>query len=205
MSKSLTLLTALIVLAACSGGGSEDTTTSTTTPADTTTSTSRPTTTTNPPPTTTTTEAATTTLPTASTTTAVDVLAPEGSGCTPGAGALPDGLWYGQVADFDADGIAFDLACWFSGDAATAAAAEDGEESPPPNPYYVRNQNEQLRELEIEPDTPVLWYLSGDPTDSQEGSFREWIEFLGTQEFRLGIWLTISEGEVTEIEEMWVP
>lgn len=204
MSRSLTLLTALTVLAACSGGGSEDTTTSTTTPADTTTSTSRPTTTTNPPPTTSTTEA-TTTLPPATTTTAVDVLAPEGSGCTPGTEDLPDGLWYGEIADFDTDGISFDLACWFSGDAATAAAAEDGEESPPPNDYYVRNQNEQLRELEIDPDTPVLWYLSGDPNDSEDGTFIKWIEFLGTQEFRLGIWLTISEGEVTEIEEMWVP
>ena len=77
------------------------------------------------------------------------------------------------MADFDDDGISFDLACWFSGEAATAAA-EDGEESPPPNDYYVRNQNAQLRELGVDPDTPVLWHLSGDPSDSQQGTFSEW-------------------------------
>jgi hypothetical protein len=203
MRTHLALLTIGVLLTACSGAGEADTS-STTIALPETTTTAVPGTTSSHPvvSTTTTTPPATSSLPT---TTTLDVLAPEGSGCTPGTDLLPDGVWYGLVADFDDDGISFDLGCWFSGDAATAAAAEDGEESPPPNDYYVRNQNTQLRELEVAPDTPVLWYLSGDPSDSQQATFSEWVEFLETQEFRLGVWLTISGGEVTEIEEQWVP
>lgn len=191
MRKLLALLATGILLAACSGDGTTATSTTSTTPPDTSTTSAPP--------------ATTTTAPLATTTTVVDTLAPEGSGCTPSTDDLSDGLWYGRVSHFDAAGISFDLACWFSGDAATAAAAEDGEESPPPNDYYVRNQNEQVRELEVATDTPVLWYLSGDPNDSREGTFSEWTDFLETQDFHLGVWITIADGEVTEIEEQWVP
>ncbi|HEX6299843.1 MAG TPA: hypothetical protein VF148_05230 [Acidimicrobiia bacterium] len=200
MRKLLALLTAGILLATCSAEGSADTSTTTTSAPDTTTTHAPPDTTTTVPPA----MSSTTAVPD-TTTTVTAQLGPEGSGCTPGTNVLPDGVWYGLVADFDDDGISFDLACWFSGDAATAAAAEDGEESPPPNDYYVRNQNAQLRELEVAPDTSVLWYLSGDPSDSQEGMFSEWVDFLETQDFQLAIWVTISNGEVTDIEEQWVP
>lgn len=203
MRKLLALMATGMLLAACSDGTPD--TSTTTTAAQTTTTSAAVTTTMTPQPTTTTTGAPTTTLPPMTTTSLVDALAPEGSGCTPGSQDLPDGLWYGQVSVFDDDGISFDLACWFTGDAATAAAAEDGAESPPPNDYYVRNQNTQLRELEVAPDIPVLWYLSGDPNDSQQGNFSEWVEFLETQDFRLSIWVTIDNGEVTAIEEQWVP
>lgn len=130
---------------------------------------------------------------------------PDGSGCTPGAGDLPDGNWYGLVADFSADGISFDLACWFSNPDATVAAAEDGEESPPPNDYYVRNHNDLLRHLEVDPSTPVTWYPSGAPDDVAEGTFADWTDHLAEEEIWFGVWVTISDGAVTEIEEMWVP
>jgi len=203
MRKHLALLTVGILFAACSGDGVAETSITTIALPETTT-TAVPGTTSSTPVTSTTTitPPTTTSLPT---TTTLDLLVPEGSGCTPGTDVLPDGVWYGLVADFDDDGISFDLACWFSGDAAAAAADEDGEESPPPNDYYVRNQNAQLRELGIDPDTPVLWYLSGDPSDSQQGIFSEWVDFLESQDFRLSIWVTISDGGVTEIEEQWVP
>lgn len=197
MRNLLTHLIGVILVAACSGDITAETT-ATSTPSPTTTTPVALTTTSTTAPAT-----SSTAIP-AATSTVVDSLAPQGSGCTPGSDRLPDGLWYGRVADFDDEGIAFDLACWFTGDAATTAAAEDGEESPP-NGYYVRNQNEQLRNLDVEAVTPVLWYLSGDPSDSRQGTFAEWVDFLATQGFRLDIWLTIDEGGVTQIEEQWVP
>jgi hypothetical protein len=109
------------------------------------------------------------------------------------------------VDAFDATGISFDLACWFTGEAAEVAADEDGEESPPPNDYYVRNENDEVRLLAVAGDTPVTWYPSGDPNDIVEGTFADWIEYLEGVEFRLGIWVTISGGQVTEIVEQWVP
>jgi hypothetical protein len=109
------------------------------------------------------------------------------------------------VDSYDPQGISFDLACFFSGDAAVVAAAEDGAESPPPNDYYVRNQNETLRQLDIAATVPVTWYPTGDPQDIAAGEFSEWIGHLSQEEFWLAIWVTITDGEVSEIVEQWVP
>lgn len=190
------MLIAAVVFASCAGDGAANTTTTSTQPPttgrpDTTTTGDASTPTTTPPPTTSTTEG--------------DPLAPEGSGCAPGPGDLPDGEWYGGVRRFDDQGISFDLACFFVGDAATSAAAEDGEESPPPNDYYVRNQNAEARDLTIDADTPVTWYPSGDPSDVVNGTFVEWVDYLATRESYLAIWVTIDDGVVTMVEEQWVP
>ena len=110
-----------------------------------------------------------------------------------------------MVEAYDATGISFDLACWYTGEAAVAASAEDGEESPPPNDYYVRNENTQLRLLGVSAATPVTWYPSGDPNDAVAGTYADWTVFLDGQEFRNAVWVTIASGTVTEIEEQWVP
>lgn len=205
-----------LVAAACGDGDSQDTTTTTvaettTTTEPTTTTTTEPTTTT-PPLETTTTEATTTTTvattaTTETTTTTVDTNAlAEGSGCTPGTpDTLPDGRWFGFVADGGADAILFDLACWFVGDAAVLAAAEDSEESPPPNDYYIRNANPDLRALPVVPDTMVTWYPSeGDPTSEDVVPFEDWL-VARSGEYPLGVWVTTEDGRIVAIDEQWVP
>ncbi len=197
MRRLIALLATATLMVSCTAEGGNQTTTMS--PAETTSTTTVAATTT-------TAEATTTsTTPPSSTTTEGDPLAPEGSGCTPGTDTLPDGEWYGGVRGFDERGFSFDLACLYIGDAAEAAAAEDGEESPPPNDYYVRNENDQVRMLTVDADTPVTWYTSGDPNDEVTGTYAEWIEFLATQESYLGIWVTVESGAVTEITERWVP
>lgn len=198
MSRILWALALVLFVVACNGEGAQTTTTTTTSLAPSTTDTAPVSTTSTEAPTTTSTGAA-------STTTIVDPLAPEGSGCTPGTEVLPDGLWFGVAHEYDENGIAFDLACWFTGEAAVVAAAEDGAESPPPNDYYVRNKNEQLRLLAVVQSVPVVWYPTGDPNRPATGSYSEWITFLDTQQFRNAIWVTIADGTVTMIEEQWVP
>jgi len=192
-----TFLVTLAILASCTGEGVEQT--ATTPPGDTTTTVSGETTTT------TTGATTTSTTPPTSTTAVGDPLAAEGSGCTPGTDTLPDGEWYGGVRGFDEQGFSFDLACLYIGDAAAVAASEDGEESPPPNDYYVRNENDQVRMLSVDSDTPVTWYTSGDPNSDVTGTYAAWIEFLATQESYLGIWVTVEDGAVVEIAEWWVP
>jgi hypothetical protein len=44
----------------------------------------------------------------------------DGSGCAPGPGPLPDGIWYGEVTAFDDASLAFNLICRYSGDRARA-------------------------------------------------------------------------------------
>lgn len=132
---------------------------------------------------------------------------PSGSGCTPGETiALPEGEWYGSVVSASASAIEFDLACWFTGEAAVDAAAEDGAESPPPNDYYVRNDNALIRSLPVSPDTEVTWYpVGGDPTSEEVATFQDWVEGAAARGYFLAVWLEVIDGEVIRIREQWVP
>jgi hypothetical protein len=130
----------------------------------------------------------------------------EGSGCTPGPGDLPDGEWFGYVVEARPGAMEFDLACWFTGNAAVQAAKEEGAESPPPNDYYVTNGNPAIRSLNVADQAVVIWYPnSGDPTTETTVSYADWL--LGVEErgHILGVWLEVDEGEVSAIREQWVP
>ncbi len=190
----------MILMTSC-GGSTEAGTTTTIGVEPTTTSTASPgTTTTTPTGTTTVTSGETTT------TSSANVDGPEGPGCTPDSdGTLPEGHWFGFVVSTAVDSIEFDLACWFSGQAAIDAATEDDEESPPPNDYYVRNQNELTRTVVVWSDADVLFYPTGDPTSETHGTFEEWTDAVSGRGYVFGVWLDVIDGEATAITEQWVP
>ncbi len=202
--RSIIGMISLALVTACSGssGGEAGTTTSAATtaaPTVTTTTTTHPTAITTTPATTT-----ATTIGVSSTTTAPPD-GPSGSGCTPGdAVVLPEGEWYGVVVSASESGIEFDLACWFTGDAAVVAAAEDGGE-PPPNDYYVRNESSQIRSLSVSVETPVIWYPSGDPASEAVATFADWVEGVNSRGLLFGVWLEVIDGEVFRLREQWVP
>lgn len=207
MGRAGAAICGVLLVAACAGPGtapsstgSAPVTSSTTSPPTTTTSTTTtlaPTTT--PAPT-------TTTGPASPPTTMPPADGPSGSGCTPGdAATLPEGEWFGFVSATSATSIDFDLACWFGGQAAVEAAAEDGEESPPPNDYYVRNENPQARSLIVSTEARVVWYPTGDPTSGTESGFEEWSEGVASRGFMFGVWIEVIDGEVLRIREQWVP
>ena len=130
---------------------------------------------------------------------------PSGSGCTPGdAVSLPEGEWYGLVTSASQSGVEFDLACWFTGAAAVEAAAEDGAESPP-NDYYVRNDNPQIRSLPVSSETEVIWYPTGDPASEVTVTFADWVDGANSRGHFFGVWLDVIDGEVFRIREQWVP
>lgn len=129
-----------------------------------------------------------------------------GSGCLPGTDELSDGRWFGFVADADENGLRFDLACWFSGSAAVDAAAEDGEESPPPNDYHIRNVSDLLRDVGVAASVPVGWLpIPGDPASTETIAYEQWRVDRVSREFQPGIWLEIRDGEAAIIEEQYVP
>jgi hypothetical protein len=103
------------------------------------------------------------------------------------------------------ESLAFDLACWFTGDGAILAAAEDGEESPPPNDYYVRNANPETRSVPVASDIEVVFYPDGDPANEDTVSYEEWVALVAQRGYELGVWLEVEEGVITEIREQWVP
>ena len=130
-----------------------------------------------------------------------------GSGCTPGTPeTLPDGRWYGLIVEAAGTDIAFDLACWFSGDAAIVAAAEDGAESPPPNDYHVRNNSSRVRTLTVAPGADVSWLANpGDPATAEVIEFPTWLVDRQDRFHQPAVWLTVEGGVVTGIEEQYVP
>jgi hypothetical protein len=129
-----------------------------------------------------------------------------GSGCMPGSDTLPDGRWFGFVAEADESEVSFDLACWFTGSAAADAAAEDGEESPPPNDYYIRNENEQLRQVPVASDATVQCLCSDtDSTELIAMTYAEWLSGRATRTYQPGVWIEVADGAVSLIEEQYVP
>ena len=116
-------------------------------------------------------------------------------------------MWFGYVDSTATASLEFDLACWFGGDGAILAAAEDGEESPPPNDYYIRNVNPQLRTIPVASDATVSWLpSSGDPSTQTTVPYADWLVGRAARtDYQPGIWVTITGGEATFIEEQYQP
>lgn len=185
-----------VLVGACSGG---DGSTTTTAGAVDTTSTVAPVTSTSGP--------TTTTTPATSTTTPDTNTFASGSGCTPGSDELPDGEWFGYVVGAAPGVVDFDLACWFSGDAADLAAAEDGEESPVPNDYYIRNENPGLRTVAVAAEVEVLAMANvGDPATEAPMAYSDWLASrVDDADVPMDVWIVVEDGEVVSITEQYRP
>lgn len=217
--RSFALFIALaLVASACGGGEAVDTTTT----SSLVTTTSAVVSTTIPEATTTTAAATTTTLPPVTTTTAPRYLVPipwafpsvfgasgdpHGSGCSLAGDALTDGVWFGYAEGVGGGKITFDLACYFTGPAAVAAAAADGEEAVD---FYIRNQNPKVFSVAISPLAQVFYI----PEDSEDVLAPEPIavtswptpaSFLECPGTFCGVWLYVNGGEATGIVEMYQP
>jgi hypothetical protein len=133
---------------------------------------------------------------------------------------LPDGRWYGFLRGLDLERAvaAFDVAQWLVLDDATAAAIEDGqiaEGDTVPNDHYVRNESSRVRDVPLADDVVVtvarcpsrcgqfLGDLAGLAAsfDTGERLFLD-APYRGEQS---SYWLTIVAGQVTGIDEQYVP
>lgn len=132
---------------------------------------------------------------------------PEESACAPGPGALPDGLYFGFMGGASTDAFEFDLACWFTGEPANAAAKADGEESPPPNDYYIRNTNETLRHEPVASGSiSVAWIPDFGTAATKDITYTQWLsERDFGQTYVPPVWITVKNGAVVDIVEQWVP
>ena len=84
-----------------------------------------------------------------------------GSGCEPGPGPLPDGVWFGEASATQTASVTFDLVCFFFLDHAYQAAADDGiDPDTVTNDLYIRNRNPETRDVPVDRDA-VGWELVG--------------------------------------------
>ena len=124
---------------------------------------------------------------------------------------LADGRHPVYLKTVDASGqtITFDLIQFFMGDAATRAAAEDGEESPPPNDYYIRNVNPRLRTLPVQAGAPItVNVLAAQETGSSTKDVPVTLEKLASYFPNSGtppFWITVAQGQVTRMAQQYLP
>lgn len=111
--------------------------------------------------------------------------------------------------------LTVDYALFLTGQEAADAAAAHGDESPPPNDYYIVNDNPRLREFEIDTSrvqqVRLYTYAEGVDTDGYEVDLDQWVDmFLGNlmngQFVRdLPYWITLENGKIVAIEEQYLP
>jgi hypothetical protein len=116
---------------------------------------------------------------------------------------------YLKTVDPDRPTITFDLIQFFTGEAATKAAAEDGEESPPPNDYYIRNVNSRLRTLPVRSEAPItVNVLAAQSTGSSTKDVSVTLDELASYFPNSGtapFWITVEQGQVTKIAQQFLP
>ena len=129
-----------------------------------------------------------------------------GSGCAPGAGSLPNGVWFGYVHARGATSVEFDLACFYFGDIAYTKGAEDGDEVN--DDYYVRNQNSTTRTVPVQPDATV-YEIDAMSIGLVPVPFSAWpldpAGYIACPSDWCGVWLFVNGGVTTEILEQYVP
>ncbi len=129
-----------------------------------------------------------------------------GSGCAPGAGPLPDGVWFGNVGAIGAASVDFDLACFYFGDIAYTEGAEDGEEVN--NDYYIRDLNPALRTVRVAMGATV-YELDPGSVGFLTVPFPDWpvdpAGYIACPSNWCGVWLFVNGGQVTEILEQYLP
>ena len=133
---------------------------------------------------------------------------------SPSPPALPDGRHFVYVKKLlgtppDAT-LTFDLAEFLTGEAAAQAAADHGDESPPPNDYYIVNDNPKLRTMLVAPDVTIQaidWTNCCELTDVP---YTDWAASLTAPTDALHgalsqYWLTLADGSIVTIEEQYLP
>lgn len=131
---------------------------------------------------------------------------PEQSGCTVGS-TLTGGVWFGFVkAPVGTSSLQFDLACFYTGGNAALAASEDGAESPPPNDYYIRNNNPALRSVPI--DSSTVYRITstmggGDLVTVNRSTFATRVA--ATSGPGLAVWVYVSGGRTVKVEQQYLP
>lgn len=113
-----------------------------------------------------------------------------------------DGAWKLQV----------DYIQFLTGDEAAQAATAHGDESPPPNGYYVVNDNPKIREFPVQAGIAAVVVTNDDGTSDPAGhalSLSQWGSALSGPHgpvFRSTIyWVTVTNGTVTAINAQYTP
>ena len=135
---------------------------------------------------------------------------PNGSGCVVAGDVLPDGVWMGFAEAVSGGVITFDLACYFSGAAADAAAAADfGAGAEAEEGFHIRNQNPKVFAVGVASSASVYSIDAGGPTFFPEpyplASWPNPSSWLTCPGDSCAVWLYVNGGAATAIVEQFLP
>ena len=121
---------------------------------------------------------------------------------------LADGRHAARITTVDTEGrtVTVDVIQFLTGKAAIKAASAAGEESPPPNDYFIVNDNPKLRTLPVRADFVTVNTLMAQETGSSTKSTVITFEDFAQLDTRYAVfWVTVRDGWVTTISEQFIP
>lgn len=108
--------------------------------------------------------------------------------------------------------LVVDYIQFLTGEEAAIAAADRGDESPPPNDYYIVNDNTRLREFTVQDGISVMTVVHDDGTSDPGGhtiTLADWVARLSgpaADAFKSSFyWLTVSGETITTVEQQYLP
>jgi len=108
--------------------------------------------------------------------------------------------------------LTLDYIQFLTGADAVAAATAAGDESPPPNDFYIVNANPKLRTFNVDPSASVEVVWNSDGTNDSGGHSVTVSEFYDLLEGSVSgpmrstpYWVTIENGTITAIEAQYTP
>lgn len=120
---------------------------------------------------------------------------------------MRSGTWDGPTPQ-----LTVDYAEILEGDEAAAAATAHGSESPPPNGYFIVNDNPKLRTFPADPGmkVKVASKAGGIEPAGYTMGFGQWFDVLigmSSDNFVKDrpYWITLENGKITAIEEQYLP
>ena len=122
-----------------------------------------------------------------------------GSGCSPGAGNLPNGIWFGEITNVGLNSFDFDLMCFAPNP--PGSTEEDGIGD-------ITNSNPTLRTVPVNLSAHV--YVLDAAMNWMDMAYQTWSAFptLGNgcpPSCPLDAWVYVNGGEATEITMVWTP
>ncbi len=128
-----------------------------------------------------------------------------------------DGRHFGYLRKVTAKGsqlaVTVDYAQFLTGKEAADAAAAHGDESPPPNDFYILNDNPKLRTFTLASGAAIAvvisdhkWNGADEPRTYTPKQFAAmWADPAYESLRQAPWWLTVEDGAVTRIDEQYIP
>jgi hypothetical protein len=124
------------------------------------------------------------------------------------AAPLADGRRPGFIKNVGDDSVSMDLVEFLTGDAAVKAWQKkypDSDQDSPDNDYFIVNDNTKVRELPLAPSVVVKVVGETGPEATETIAVSAVEKHFGSLLKSTLFWFTVKEGQVTKIEQQFLP